>query len=368
VQPTSGSRRAAVHSTRPTIASSSLAGATAPDGKQSSLPFLAAAAASAAVLLRARVICYGKKKGSGRPVATSGIYVRKPMNNSLRNQSIPTFEEITTWARYEPLVYKSWMKLATPLGRPKSCGMAVGRRMGGHNVGRDPRRQKMYRIIDFARSKRGIYGTITSIEYDPFRKARISLVEYEDGEKRYILAAMGFFVGQQVIASEDAPVFVGNAMPLNNVPVGTLVHNIEAKRRFGGAIARAAGTSAVVLSKDDRYVTLKLPSSEVRMYPKALWCTIGKVSNPVANLIKLGKASNGRKQGFRPHIRGSARNCNEHPNGGGEGRSPIGAKYPRTKFGKCVFKKTRSYKRKNSKFVLIRKKNRSELGMIKNLS
>ncbi|CAK0817577.1 unnamed protein product, partial [Prorocentrum cordatum] len=160
---------------------------------------------------------------------------------------------------------------------------------------------------------------VLGYKYDPYRNARICLVRYEDGEKRYILHAIGFFVGQEVIASADAPIFVGNAMPLDNVPIGTQIHNISTDVYGQGALCRAAGTSATVLSRDDKYVTFKLPSTEVRMLPKTCWCTIGKVGRPEHNLIKLGKAGKSVHLGIRPHVRGRAKNAADHPQGGGEG-------------------------------------------------
>lgn len=219
---------------------------------------------------------------------------------------------------------------------------------------------RLYRIIDFGRTKRGMFGTIETIEYDPYRNTRVCLVKYEDGERRFILYALGFFVGQQVIASHDAPVFVGNAMPLDNVPIGTMVHNIEQAPKFGGQIARAAGTSALVLSRDDKYVTIKMPSSEVRMLPKGNWCTVGRVGRPEHCLIKLGKAGKRRQLGFRPHVRGSAKNACDHPHGGGEGRSPIGHKHPKTPYGKCALGlRTARLAKRSLKFILIRRKKKS---------
>lgn len=218
----------------------------------------------------------------------------------------------------------------------------------------------MYRIIDFGRTKRGMFGTIETIEYDPYRNTRVCLVKYEDGERRFILYAMGFFVGQQVIAAPDAPVFVGNAMPLDNVPIGTMVHNIEMRPGQGGAIARAAGSSCLVLSRDEKYVTVKLPSSEVRMLPKGSWCTVGKVGRGEAQLIKLGKAGKSRHLGFRPHVRGTAKNACDHPHGGGEGRSPIGHKHQKTPFGKCALgMRTMKTTKRSASLILIRRKKKS---------
>jgi len=279
----------------------------------------------------------------------------------LRNCSIATFEELTTRKRYEPLVFMYRRRFATPSG--KSIEMATRtRRQSGHYYRDKGLHARMYRVIDWARSKRGVFGTIETIEYDPYRNARICLVNYEDGEKRYILHALGFFKGQQVIADPDAPVYVGNAMPLDKIPIGTMIHNVEMYpgRKDGGRMARAAGTSAIVLAKDEKWVTIKLPSSEVRMLKKECYATIGKVGRPEAQLIKLGKAGKNRQLGWRPHVRGSAKNACDHPHGGGEGRSPIGHVHQKTPFGRCAKGlKTRNNRRHSTKLILIRAKKKS---------
>jgi large subunit ribosomal protein L2 len=273
----------------------------------------------------------------------------------MRNSSCPTYEELTTTKRYEPLVYMYTRRFAKPKHKP--IRMAIKGRQSGR-LAKD--RSMKYRVIDFARRKRGIYGTIETIEYDPYRNARICLVKYEDGERRYILHALGFFVGQEVISSEDAPCFVGNAMPLDNVPLGTQVHNIAMDVYGQGALCRSAGTCATVLSRDEKYVTFKLPSTEVRMLPRTCWCTIGRVGRPEHNLIKLGKAGKSAHMGKRPHVRGRAKNAADHPQGGGEGRSYTGYKFPRTRFGKCFFSKTRKTNRRSDRYILIRRKNKAE--------
>jgi large subunit ribosomal protein L2 len=316
--------------------------------------FACAAAAAAAVAVRARVALRAK----GKPQTTSGIRVRRPMSQSLRNCSIATFEELTCSQRYEPLVFMHRRRFGQPKGKP-IAGAAKNRTQSGHEPGK---RARMYRIIDWGRTKRGMFGTIETVEYDPFRNARICLVKYEDGEKRYILHAIGYFVGQQVIADEDAPVFVGNAMPLDKIPIGTTVHNVETLpgNMRGGRIARAAGTSCMVLAFDDKYVTLKLPSSEVRLLNRQCWATIGKVGRPEAQLIKLGKAGKKRQLGFRPKVRGIAKNACDHPHGGGEGRSPIGHKFQKTPQGKCTQGlKTRRKNARSNRFILIRRKKKS---------
>jgi len=323
--------------------------------RQFGLPLFAAACA--AVALRSQVA----RRAKGKPQTTSGIRIRKPKNNSLRNTSVATFEECTTKRRYEPLCFMYRRRFARPKGKPIMMATKTSRE-SGHKYMDSGRHARRYRIIDFGRTKRGTFGEIETIEYDPYRNARICLVNYEDGEKRYILYAMGFYVGQQIIASPDAPIFVGNAMPLDNVPIGTMVHNIEMHPGRGGAIVRAAGTAGIVLSRDDKWVTVKLPSTEVRLFSKKCYCTIGKVGRTEHSLIKIGKAGKMRQMGFRPHVRGSAKNACDHPHGGGEGKSPIGQKHPKTKFGNCALGlKTRRRPRNNmsGRLILIRRKKKS---------
>lgn len=318
--------------------------------------FAAAACAAAALRWRSRVA----RRAKGKPQATSGVRIRKPKNNSLRNTSIATFEELTTRKRYEPLCFMYRRRFARPRHKPIQMATRTARQSGHKQGTTFHKHSKLYRIIDFGRTKRGMFGIIETIEYDPYRNTRICLVKYEDGERRFILYALGFFVGQQVIASPDAPVFVGNAMPLDQVPIGTMVHNVEMHPMKGGQLARAAGSSAIVLSKDDKFVTVKLPSSEVRLLLKECWCTVGKVGRPEAQLIKYGKAGKKRELGWRPHVRGKAKNACDHPHGGGEGRSPIGHAAPKTPFGKCNFGlRTRRRNRKSDKLILIRRKKKS---------
>jgi len=327
----------------------------------SSIPFLpiVAALACAVAALRRRVV----RQAKGKPQTTTGIRVRKPKCNSLRNTSIATREECTTAKRYEPLCFMYRRRFCRPKHKHIMMATKTGR-CGGHKLRMVKKNEKvharMYRIIDFGRTKRGMFGTIETVEYDPYRNARICLVRYEDGERRYILYAVGFFVGQQVTSAPDAPVFVGNAMPLDNVPIGTMIHNIEMWPGKGGQLVRSAGNSAVVLSRDDKNVTVKLPSSEVRLLPKECWCTIGKVGRTEAQLIKLGKAGKSRHLGTRPHVRGSAKNAVDHPHGGGEGRSPIGHKHQKTKYGNCAIGlKTRRAKQQSENRILIRRKKKS---------
>jgi len=324
-------------------------------GARPSLPLFAAACAALALLRRAQVA----RRARGKPQTTSGIRYRKPKNNALRNTSIATFEELTTRKRYNPLCFMYRRRFARPRHKPIQMATKTARE-SGHKYMNPTRKARIYRVIDFGRTKRGMFGTIETIEYDPYRNTRICLVKYEDGERRYILYAMGFFVGQQIISAPDAPIFVGNAMPLDQVPIGTMVHNIEMWPGQGGQLSRAAGTSALVLSRDSKMVTIKLPSSEVRLLHKDCWCTIGKVGRPEHQLIKLGKAGKSRQLGFRPHVRGTAKNACDHPHGGGEGRSPIGHKHPKTRYGKCALGlKTRKKQTLSHKYILIRRKKKS---------
>eukprot|EP00931_Biecheleriopsis_adriatica_P078677 TRINITY_DN520_c0_g1_i1.p1 TRINITY_DN520_c0_g1~~TRINITY_DN520_c0_g1_i1.p1 ORF type:complete len:414 (+),score=64.95 TRINITY_DN520_c0_g1_i1:111-1244(+) len=322
------------------------------------LPIFAMVACAAAAM-RAQVM----RRAKGKPQTTSGIRVRKPKNNALRNCSIATFEELTCKQRYEPLTYMYRRKFARPTGSPIQMATRTIRESGhkyrGAQLPKGNRHARMYRIIDFAREKRDVFGSIQTIEYDPYRNARICLVKFEDGEFRYVLHAMGYFIGQQVISSTDAPVFVGNAMPIDKVPIGTMVHNIEMRAGQGAGIARAAGTAATVLSHGPKYTTVKMPSSEVRLIPAASWCTIGKVGRPEASLIKLGKAGKSRHLGFTPHVRGSAKNACDHPHGGGEGRSPIGHRHPKTPFGKCAKGMTTRRPQWSDRQILIKRKKKS---------
>ncbi len=217
--------------------------------------------------------------------------------------------------------------------------------------------KRLYRIVDFKQDKMDIPGKVQTIEYDPSRSAFICLVAYKDGEKRYILAPEGIKVGDEVITSLKAPIKVGSRLPLSAIPLGTEVHNIELQPGKGGQIVRAAGTKAVILAKDEKYATLKLPSGEVRLVPKECMASIGTVSNKEHNLEKIGKAGRSRWLGRRPTVRGSAMNPVDHPHGGGEGKAPIGLPYPKTPWGKPARGvKTRKKKKYSDKYILKRRK------------
>jgi len=258
-----------------------------------------------------------------------------------------TFEEIT---RVEP--ERSLLRpLRKRSGRNVHGRITVRHRGGGH--------KRRYRLIDFNRDKAGIPARVRSIEYDPNRSARIALLVYADGEKRYIIAPLGLQVGDTVMSGEGVEVRVGNALPLARIPLGTLVHNIELYPGRGGQMVRSAGTSAQVLVKEGNYVTLRLPSGEVRSVRRKCMATIGQVGNLDHGNIKLGKAGRKRWLGWRPTVRGSAMSPRDHPHGGGEGRSPIGMPSPKSPWGKKTLgKKTRRNKATDKYIVRRRGKRR----------
>lgn len=246
----------------------------------------------------------------------------KPTSPGRRGMVGPTFEEVTRTAPERSLV----TALRKKGGRNFRGKITVRHRGGGH--------KRRYRVIDFKRDKHGIPARVASIEYDPNRSARIALLVYADGEKRYIIAPLGLRVGDEVMSGPDAEIRLGNALPLQNIPLGTQVHNVELQPGRGGQMVRAAGASAQVLAKEGRYVTLRLPSGEMRMVLDRCMATVGQVGNVDHSNIKLGKAGRKRWLGIRPTVRGSAMNPNDHPHGGGEGRSPIGMPGPKSPWGK----------------------------------
>jgi large subunit ribosomal protein L2 len=275
----------------------------------------------------------------------------RPYTPSTRQVTISDFAEIT---KTEP--EKSLTKYVhRPKGRNNQGRITSRRRGGGH--------KQLYRIIDFKRDKRGIAGTVTAIEYDPNRNARIALVMYEDGEKRYILHPNNLKVGTKIIAGPESPIEDGNALPLANIPLGTGVHNVEMKPGKGGQIVRAAGATAQVVAKEGNYVTLKLPSGEVRLIRRECYATIGQVGNTDARNLSAGKAGRNRWKGRRPKVRGSVMNPVDHPHGGGEGRAPIGRSGPVTPWGKPTLgAKTRKPKKASSKFIVRRRRKSSKRG------
>jgi len=275
------------------------------------------------------------------------VKVYKPTSPGRRGMTGSTFEEIT---RAEP--ERSLLRpLRRQAGRNVHGRITVRHRGGGH--------KRQYRLIDFKREKVGIPAQVKSIEYDPNRSARIALLVYTDGEKRYVIAPLGLQVGDLVMSGEDAEIRVGNALPLARIPLGTLVHNIELYPGRGGQMVRSAGTSAQVLAKEGDYVTLRLPSGEVRLVHKECMATIGQVGNVDHGNIKLGKAGRKRWLGWRPAVRGSAMSPRDHPHGGGEGRTPVGMPSPKSPWGKKTLgKKTRRNKATDKYIVRRRGKRR----------
>ena len=233
-------------------------------------------------------------------------------------------------------------------GGRNSNGRITVRHKGGGN-------RRKYRIIDFKRNKDGIPAKVSEIEYDPNRTSYIALLTYADGEKRYILAPVGLNQGDTVISGPEADIKAGNALPLENIPVGTMVHNIEMQPGKGGQIAKAAGSSAQLMAKEGKYATLKLPSGEMRMIPIACRATVGQVGNLDHDLVSLGKAGRKRHMGIRPTVRGVVMNPCDHPHGGGEGKSPIGRPTPVTPWGRPTLGyKTRKKHKASDKFIVKR--------------
>lgn len=267
-----------------------------------------------------------------------------PYSPSRRFITVSAFEEITTDKPYRPLVEK----LAKHAGRNNTGKMTVRHQGGGH--------KKQYRIIDFKRTKDGIPAKVATIEYDPNRNARIALINYVDGEKRYIIAPLDLKVGDIVVSGPDADIKTGNCLPLKNIPLGTTVHNVEMKIGKGGQMARSAGTSAQLMAKEGDYALLRLPSGEIRKVHINCRATIGQVGNIDAENICIGKAGRSRWLGIRPANRGVVMNPNDHPHGGGEGHSPVGRKRPVTPWGKCAFgTRTRREKKASTKLILKRR-------------
>ncbi len=272
------------------------------------------------------------------------IKIFKPTSPGRRGMSGSTFEEITR-TRPERALLRPIRKLA---GRNNQGRVTVRHRGGGH--------KRQYRVVDFRRDKLGVPGRVASIEYDPNRSARIALIVYADGEKRYIVAPLGLQVGQQVLSGPEAEVRTGNALPLKNIPLGTVVHNVELQPGRGGQLARSAGVGAQLMAKEGQYALLRLPSGELRRVPLVCMATIGQVGNPEHANIKLGKAGRKRWLGWRPAVRGVAMDPNSHPHGGGEGRTPVGMPGPKTPWGKpALGYKTRTNKR-TEKFIVRRRK------------
>lgn len=269
----------------------------------------------------------------------------KPITNGRRNMSGLTFSEITTDTPEKSLL----APLSKNAGRNNQGKITVRHQGGGH--------KRKYRIIDFKRNKDNIPGRVATIEYDPNRSSNIALINYADGEKRYILAPKGLKVGMEVYSGPESDIKVGNALPLINIPVGTFIHNIELKPGKGGQMIRSAGTSAQILGREDKYVLVRLASGEVRKVLSTCRATIGEVGNEFHELVNIGKAGRKRWMGIKPTVRGSVMNPNDHPHGGGEGRTPIGRKSPVTPWGKpALGLKTRKKNKKSNKLIVRRDK------------
>ena len=272
------------------------------------------------------------------------IRIYKSYTPGTRNRSVSAFSEITKSKPEKSLL----AKLSSKAGRNNRGIITIRHRGGGH--------KKRYRIIDFKRDKHNIEAKVASIEYDPNRNARLALLHYMDGEKRYILHPKKLAVGTRIMSGLSVPIEIGNAMPLTNMPLGTSVHNVELIHGRGGQIVRAAGTSAQIIAKEGNFVTLRLPSKEVRLVYKDCYGTIGEVGNSEHKNLTSGKAGRTRWLGIRPTVRGVVMNPCDHPHGGGEGRSPIGRSKPVTPWGKPALGVKTRRKNKYSDFCIIRKR------------
>ena len=272
------------------------------------------------------------------------IRLYKSYTPGTRNRALSAFSEITKSKPEKTLIRKNQRNK----GRNNRGVITIRHRGGGH--------KRLYRLIDFRRNKHGIEGSVAAIEYDPNRNARIALINYLDGEKRYILHPKNLNVGDKIFAGPEAPLSIGNSLPLGQIPLGTSIHNIELIPNKGGQIVRSAGTSAKILAKENNYITLRLPSKEIRLVRKECFATIGEVGNNDAFLIQSGKAGRTRWLGKRPTVRGSVMNPCDHPHGGGEGRTPIGRSRPVTPWGKpALGMKTRKTKKLSDAYILRRR-------------
>jgi large subunit ribosomal protein L2 len=274
-----------------------------------------------------------------------GIRFLKAFTPSSRNRSVSDFTEITQTKPEKSLTSSKHRSK----GRNNRGIITCRHKGGGH--------KRLYREIDFRRDKIGMPAKVTSIEYDPNRNSRIALVRYQDGEKRYILQPRGLQVGDTIVSDLQAPILVGNALPLRNIPLGAQIHNVEFQAGSGGQLARAAGSSVEILAKEGNFVTLRLPSKEIRLVSKNCWATIGQVGNHEAYILTIGKAGRNRWLGKRPTVRGSVMNPVDHPHGGGEGKCPIGRSRPVTPWGRpALGQLTRKPKKYSSKFILGKRK------------
>jgi len=272
------------------------------------------------------------------------IRLYKSYTPGTRNRALSGFSEITKSKPEKNLIKKNHRNK----GRNNRGVITIRHRGGGH--------KRRYRIIDFKRNKYGVKGIVAAIEYDPNRNSRIALIHYKDGEKRYILHPKNLNVGDSVLAGSGSPLAIGNTLPLREIPLGSSIHNIELIPNRGGQLVRAGGTSAKILAKEGKYITLRLPSKEIRLIRQECSATIGEVSNNDAFLIQSGKAGRTRWLGKRPTVRGSVMNPCDHPHGGGEGRAPIGRTRPLTPWGKpALGMKTRKCKKLSDTYILRRR-------------
>ena len=272
------------------------------------------------------------------------IKTYKPTTNGRRNMSTLVNSEITT-----STPEKSLLAPLKKNGGRNNLGRITVRHQGGGA-------KRKYRIIDFKRNKFGIPGTVATIEYDPNRSANIALINYVDGEKRYIIAPKDIKVGQKIVSGPEADIRVGNALPLEKIPVGTVIHNIEMHPGHGGQLVRSAGASAQILGREGKYVLIRLASGEVRKILGVCYATVGEVGNADYMNVNYGKAGRVRHMGVTPTVRGSAMNPNDHPHGGGEGRTPVGRKAPLTPWGKIALGlKTRNHKKKSNDLIVRRR-------------
>lgn len=272
------------------------------------------------------------------------IKIHKPTSPGRRGMTGPAFEEITKEAPQRGLL----RPLRRKAGRNSQGRITVRHQGGGH--------KRMYRIIDFKRDKSGIPARVAAIEYDPNRSARIALLHYADGEKRYILAPLGLKVGNTLMSGPEAEIRPGNALPIRNIPVGTLLHNIELQPGRGGQIVRSAGTAAQLMAKEGEYALLRLPSGELRRVLSRCMATVGQAGNAEHAQIKLGKAGRKRWLGLRPAVRGSAMTPRDHPHGGGEGRSPVGMPGPKTPWGKPALGYKTRHRHTTDGFIVKKRK------------
>lgn len=272
------------------------------------------------------------------------IRLYKSYTPGTRNRALSGFAELTKSKPEKSLIKKNHRNK----GRNNRGVITIRHRGGGH--------KRRYRVIDFKRNKYGVEGIVASVEYDPNRNARIALIHYNDGEKRYILHPKNLNIGDTILAGSNSPLTIGNTLPLAEIPLGSSIHNIELIPNKGGQLVRAAGTAAKILAKEGNYVTLRLPSKEIRLIRQECLATIGEISNNDAFLIQSGKAGRTRWLGKRPTVRGSVMNPCDHPHGGGEGRAPIGRTRPLTPWGKpALGMKTRKGKRLSNAYILRRR-------------